>query len=132
MSDVCYCCGKVPAEDPEVSFIEGHVNWDTFAAETKAGEKYTQRKYVGYNSYSRKTEYTDGETFTLLQKQTFAQESQGETTDCFLVFRRENTDKTYKKLGKGDSYGDLEWDGALFEVQVAKKMVETWEVVEGN
>lgn len=124
MSDICYSCGTPIDKNSEVSFIVSHlINWDGFAS-VKVGDKFTQKVWNG-NSRS----YNNGETFTLLQKQTYAQECQGETTDCFLVFRRENTGKTYKKLGKGDSYGEIEWDGAVVEVKVVQKMVPTWEVV---
>ena len=123
MTDVCYGCGRPVNKDPEVTLLENELRW-YIVDDWEVGRQY---EFGAGNYYGG---LLKGERFTLLQKQTFTQESQGETTDCFLVFRREKTGKVYKKLGKGDSYGELEWDGALYEVKVAKKMVETWEVVD--
>ena len=122
MIDICYHCGQSKANiDPDLVMLDREINYYQLKS-LPVGDVYTQTTW--------NHTLLSGEKFTVLQKQVYAQECQGETTDCFVVFRREKTGKTYKKLAQGDSYGEIEWDGALVEVQVAKKMVETWEVVD--
>lgn len=73
------------------------------------------------------TKYIHGVgTVTLLAKKTEAHEEQGEDhQEVFMVFAIE--DKFYKKLGYGDSYGEVEWDGPFKEVKKVTKTVEDFE-----
>ena len=112
----CYRCGRPFPEQADANAINDGVRW--------------------YDVYTRDTGYRfgvfgerlDRERFELISKNTHAEESQGDTWDVWLAFKDLTTGKFYKKLGRGDSYGEIEWDGAVFEVKAVAKTVTVYEV----
>lgn len=50
---------------------------------------------------------------------------QGETYEAHLVFSVEGT--YFKKIGTGDSYGKISWDGELKQVQAKEMIVKVFE-----
>lgn len=111
----CWGCGRdVPTSD-EVSVVEDQLGWDYF---DNARPGYTH------------TTYYENENYTLLATNTnIAHEEQGETYNVYVVVRRESTGSVFKKLGHGDSYGNIRWFGLCFPVEVRQVMVPSWEVV---
>lgn len=93
------------------------------------GNKINQYVYWDVLAYK-----SDGHTFvvpglgevTLLAKNTSTHEEMGEDRqEVFMVF--EIGGRFYKKLGFGDSYGEIEWDGPFKEVVKTTKVVDTYD-----
>lgn len=114
MSNVCYECGRPKIDGHQ---IEREVQSDRYSSwwrvsELKVGDKFLNGR------------------FEVVGKETHAEASQGETFDLWIAFKEVATNKFFKKLGRGDSYGEVEWDGAVFEVQAVAKTVTVWEIAD--